>query len=70
MSIVKILSLVFLSIFLIFTGLIDFMGFQIHSIGNLILGLFALGSGILMLLSIREFYHYSDNEGQDENRKF
>lgn len=60
MSIVKIVSLVLLAIFLILNGLVDLMGLQLHAIAHFILGLIAIVSGILMLLSSSEFYHYTE----------
>jgi hypothetical protein len=62
MSVVKILSMIFLSVFLIFTSLADFMGFHLSHFANFILGGTAVTSGVLMLLSIREFYHFSEED--------
>jgi hypothetical protein len=59
---IKILSLIFLSVFLIFHGFVGFMGFNLHWIGNLLLGISAVVSGVLILLSIHEFYHPSEEE--------
>lgn len=54
MHTVKLVSLIFLAIYLIFVGLVDLMGIQLHWVGNLFLGLSALIAGILMILSIHE----------------
>lgn len=61
MHTVKLVSLILLAIFLIFNSLADFAGFNLHFIVNFFLGLFAVVSGILMLISIKEFLHYSED---------
>lgn len=58
MSYVKILSLILLSVFLILTALADFTGFHLSSMTQFVLGLIAATSGVLMLLSIKEFCHH------------
>lgn len=62
MSYVKILSLIFLAVYLIFSALVDFMGFHLHTFANLLLGLSALASGILMLLSIHDHCHSEEEK--------
>lgn len=60
MSYLKILSLVFLAIYLIVAGLAGFLGFHLSSIANFLLGLCAVVSGILILLTSRECLHHSE----------
>lgn len=57
MTIIKVLSLILLAIYLIFTGLVGLMGFQLHWIASFLLGLSAVASGVLILLSIHEYYN-------------
>ena len=59
MKIIKGLGLIFLAFFLILNGLINFMGIEMYLI-SFITGLFAAVSGVLILLSIREFYHWPE----------
>lgn len=58
MDVVKILSIILLGIFLVFSGLVDFSGAHLSHFWNFLLGLTALASGVLMLISIWEYYHY------------
>lgn len=55
MNIVKLLSLILLAVYLIFSSLADLIGFQFTGMVASLLGAAAVGSGILMLLSIKEF---------------
>jgi hypothetical protein len=62
MSTVKLLSMIFLAIFLIFSSLGDFLGLQLSWLSNFSLGVIALIAGILILLSSKEYYHYLEDE--------
>ncbi len=63
MSCVKIVSLILLAIYLIFVGLIDLIGLQVHPVINFLLGLVAAVSGVLILLSSHEYWHHHEEEG-------
>lgn len=61
MHTVKLVSLILLAVFLIFNSLADFAGFNLNWITHFLLGLVAVVSGILMLISIKEFLHCSED---------
>lgn len=65
MSTIKIVSLILLAVYLIFSGLADLMGFHLHWIAAFILGLTAVVSGALILISINEYCHCSDEPGHE-----
>lgn len=60
MYVVKTISVIFLAAYLILNGLVDFFGFHLHWVPAFIIGLIAAVSGILILISIAEYYHYSE----------
>lgn len=62
MKTVKMVSLILLAVFLIFNSIAELAGFHLHSLINLLLGLVAVISGILMLISVKEFLHYSEED--------
>jgi hypothetical protein len=62
MNIVKVIALILLAVFLIFNSLVSLMGYHLHWFPAFILGLIAVASGVLMLLSIKEFWHYPMEE--------
>ena len=54
--------LILLAVYLVFSGLADFLGFNLGSMASFLLGLTAVGSGVLMLLSVKECMHCSEEE--------
>ena len=57
MKIVKIISIILLAVYVFFTSAFNLFGFMAPSVINCFLGLAAVASGVLMLLSCREFHH-------------
>lgn len=62
MCYVKIISLILLAIYLIFTALSNFLGLHLSSFANFLFGLVPVTSGILMLLGIHEYCEHSEEE--------
>ncbi|GEM_PF-6712042 len=57
MKTVKIISLILLSIYLFFSAVFNIFGYEPSTGVNSLLGLSAIGSGILILISIREYLY-------------
>ncbi len=57
---VKLLSLVLLAVYLFFNAAFSMFGYTPSGIISFFLGLAALGSGVLILISIREFLHFAE----------
>ena len=60
MKTVKLLSMILLAGYLIFSTLSGFAGYVPTGAGAFLLGVLAFGSGLLILVSIEEFVHYGD----------
>jgi hypothetical protein len=60
MSILKIISVILLGIYLFFSAAFKMFSFQATGAVGFYLGLCAVGAGILMLLSIREYLHFHE----------
>lgn len=58
MKTVKILSLIFLAVYLFFSAAFDIFGYTPEGTIGFFLGLSGIASGVLILISIREFLHF------------
>ncbi len=55
MSVVKIISMIFLAVYLILTGLATALGLDLGFYPRAFIELLAIASGVLILISVREF---------------
>ncbi len=60
MSIVKIISVILLGIYLFFSAAFKMFAFNVTGAVSFCLGLSAVGAGVLMLLAVREYLHFSE----------
>lgn len=59
MVITKIVSAVLLAVYIFFTAAFSFFSFEPMGAVGFFLGLCGVGAGVLMLIAIREYQHYT-----------
>lgn len=60
MKTVKLISLILLAVYLFFNAAFDIFGYSPQGAIGFFLGLCAIGSGVLILIAIREYTHHSE----------
>ncbi len=62
MSSIKMISAVLLAVYIFFMAAFDFFNFQAMGAVGFFLGLAGVGSGVLMLISMKEWHHLGEKK--------
>lgn len=59
MSVTKTISAILLAVYIFFTAAFSFFNFEPMGVVGFFLGLAGVGAGVLVLISIKDYLHYS-----------